>query len=107
MLLHVGGGGGGGFATPYPVNTTVLTPRLSSTLRIHPPVARPMVFGVNRIDSTRLDPAAMVVPSGSVVRAVNSPLSGGFDLENVRLLPPTSVNLNFSVTECPTVTFRS
>ena len=91
--------------TPLPVKLTARTPFPSSTLSTHSSVCRPSPFGVNRTFSMRLDPAAIVVPSGKVVSAVNSPLIGGFDLLKMRLLPPTSVNLKVSVADRPTATF--
>ena len=90
---------------PLPVKVTACTPLPSLAVITHSVAGAPRGRRRESHLLDRLEPAAMVVPSGRVVSAVNGPLSGGFDLVMVRLLPPTSVNLNVSMADCPTATF--
>ncbi len=77
---------------------------MSSPLIWNVPTAYPGAVGVKATSSMTLSPGLMVVPSGSEVRAENSPPDGGFDFVIVTAVPPVLVRVKDLSTVSPTAT---
>src|SRR5690242_13261490 len=102
--LEDGGGvppGVVGVEAPSPVNCTVCRPEPSSPVICQAPLADPALLGANVMDSVRVWPGSIVVPSGRLVVAVKAAPNGGFDFSIVTVEPPTLLIVNVRVAVLP------
>ena len=79
---------------PSPVNCTVCKPEPSSPVICQAPLADPALLGANVMDSVRVWPGSIAVPSGRLVVAVKAAPNGGFDFSIVTVELPDVLIVN-------------
>src|SRR5437763_1535613 len=89
---------------PTPLNVTSCRPVESSPLITQRPLAAPPTVGVNVTFSVSVSPGPIVVPSGRVVVAANSPPLGGLDFVIETFVPPMLLIVKDLVAVLPTAT---